>query len=126
MGWTGVDISTIFFPEFDFLISRNPSKKLGGGASGMIFIHSEHSFPHSFTQNVFKITTSNIYLCSSDDLDVDILISSISMCNRNRYINSEKHILVNDSAKALISNDSQTHMYISLSKLQNYKNTNWD
>ena len=31
-----------------------------------------------------------------------ILISSISMCNRNRYIHSEKHILVNVSAKAYI------------------------
>ena len=30
-GWTGVDMSTPVFPEFDFLISRNPLKKLWGG-----------------------------------------------------------------------------------------------
>ena len=42
-GWTGVDMFTPVFPEFDFLISRNPLKKLWGG--GLIFTHSEHSFP---------------------------------------------------------------------------------
>ena len=42
-GWTGVDMSTPVFPEFDFLNSRNPLKKLWGG--GLIFTHSEHSFP---------------------------------------------------------------------------------
>ena len=35
-------MSTPVFPEFDFLISRNPLKKLWGG--GLIFTHSEHSF----------------------------------------------------------------------------------
>ena len=38
----GVDMSTPVFPEFDFLISRNPLKKVG---RGLIFTHSEHSFP---------------------------------------------------------------------------------
>ena len=38
-----MDMSTPVFPEFYFLISRNPLKKLWGG--GLIFTHSEHSFP---------------------------------------------------------------------------------
>ena len=38
-----MDMSTPVFPEFDFLISRNPLKKLWG--EGLIFTHSEHSFP---------------------------------------------------------------------------------
>ena len=40
-GWTGVDMSTPVFPEFDFLISRNPLKKLWGGG---VDFHSLRTF----------------------------------------------------------------------------------
>ena len=41
--WGGhVNMSTPVFPEFNFIISHNPLKKFWGG---LIFIHSEHSFP---------------------------------------------------------------------------------
>ena len=57
-GWTGVDMSTPVFPEFDFLISRNPLKK--------IFTHSEHSFPSLRT--FISLIHSLIYLKFSGSL----------------------------------------------------------
>ena len=57
-GWTGgVDMSTPVFPEFDFLISRNPLKQLFWGG-GLIFIHSQHLFPsltHSFIHFIHSL-----------------------------------------------------------------------
>ena len=52
-GWTGVDMSTPVFPEFDFLISRNPLKKLWGGG---VDFHSLRTFI-SFSQNIHFINS---------------------------------------------------------------------
>ena len=59
LGWT-----CPVFPEFDFLMSRNPLKKLWGG--GLIFTHSEHSIPSLRT--FISLIHSLIYLKFSGSL----------------------------------------------------------